>query len=170
MQATRITGYSGTATGSSIRYTASVSSILNFRFATLTTTRRMPAHAGLASGSLPNRSGKRPVGKRVRYPGMLTLPCTRALLETLTGWCRCLVVCGSGRVRVMRPIQDTARQKAPSANTTASSCVTSWCCAAAPVLRRPDMPVRVIAISSIPKTSGSSQAFAWLMIRDRVLE
>ena len=69
---------------------------------------------------------------------------------------RCSATSGNGRRAPISPIRAFAPPPARSASTTASSCATRWCCAAAPRSRRPGMSARPIAISFRPRRAGRS--------------
>src|SRR3569832_614321 len=73
---------------------------------------------------------------------------------------------GSGRVAPTRPIPVIAPPPARSANTTASSCATKWCCAEARARRRNRTCARSTAISTIRRTAGNSPASVSRTTRD----
>ena len=76
---------------------------------------------------------------------------------------------GNGPPAPTSPIPAIASRPARSANTTASSWPTRWCCAAAARRRRPATCARPIATSSRPTRAGCSAAFASRRISDERL-
>ena len=80
---------------------------------------------------------------------------------------RCLGVDGQ---RVSSVSGISARAPAPSASTTASSCATRWCCAAARAPRRSRTSAERIEISFLPMRAGSSWEFGWPMATSKQLQ
>ena len=70
------------------------------------------------------------------------------------GCARCSATAGSGPPRPTTPTRASTRPRARSASTTASSCPTRWCCAAAARSPRPATPARPTATSSRTAPAG----------------
>src|SRR5208283_1375470 len=85
-------------------------------------------------------------------------------------WPKCSVTFGSGRAALIFLIPTSNRLWVRSANTTASSCATRWCCAAAPAQRRNPTFERLIAISSRPTRAGNLRASGWRMATSKRLQ
>jgi ergothioneine biosynthesis protein EgtB len=82
--------------------------------------------------------------------------CIRNLQPRPSRWRRCSAMCGSGRRALTLRIPVFSPRRARLASTTASSCATRWCCAAARARRRNRTCGPPIAISFRPVRAGSS--------------
>ena len=111
------------------------------RCATSATTRPTPSRAGPARGCRPRRSGSTPRadapvdGNLVESGPLPPAPPADAAERARAAVRRRL---GVDAERVRRRTPASRRSRARSANTTASSCATRWCCAAARAPRRGD--------------------------------
>ena len=138
------------------------------RSATSATTRPTPTPPGPASGCPPRPSGSTPSSPTGR-----PTPRPRGNLADTDDLPPAGRRAGDGRpapglrrllgVDVARPTSPTpasTRRPARSASTTASSCPTRWCCAAAARSPRPATPARPTATSSRPGRGGRCPACA----------
>ena len=122
--------------------------------------RRAAADRGRMGACGARRARRRPATSPI---AARCIRCRRRRPAT-TSRCRCSATSGNGPRRPTRPTPATARPRARSANTTASSCAASTCCAAARAPRRPAMCAPATATSSRRRRSGSSAACDWLAI------
>src|SRR5687768_7169379 len=119
--------------------------------------------------SLNGRLPPIPSGTPPEYPGICwkakaIIP-GRLLTQHNRGTCnRSLETLGSGRQVPTLPIRVIAHPQARKANTTANSCVTKWCYAAAPALRPNHIYVNLTATFFFHRCAGSSPAYGWLMM------
>ena len=87
------------------------------------------------------------------------IPKGRVLWPKIDILIKCSATFGSGRAARIHLTPDIARGRARLANTMASSCATSTCCAAALAPRRARTFAERIAISFRPRNAGSSPGF-----------
>ena len=141
----RSTGREATACGSSTRWAAPARSTRRSRCATSATTRPTPTpvgrHAAAHRGRVGARRRRRRAGRApstARQPRRhRDVPPARGRPDRPVACARSTATAGSGRARPTSPTPASTRRPAPSASTTASSCPTRWCCAAAARSRRP---------------------------------
>ncbi len=89
------------------------------------------------------------------------VPPARGRARRPAGCARSSATAGSGRRRPTTPTRASTRPRARSASTTASSCPTRWCCAAAAPSRPPATPARPTATSSRTPPAGRCPGCGW---------
>src|SRR5688500_8918319 len=97
-------------------------------------------------------------------PTILHPPLRQTLKQTLSQvYSRSLGIHGNGPQARTWHIPVIARRRERKENTTANSCATRWCCAAARALHLNPTYGNLTAIFFFHKNGGSSRAYAWLM-------